>query len=244
MVRAKPSRPASKGLVPNGTASEKRGGQQESAYALLKEMIILQDLPAGTLVSELSLSKQLGLGRSPIRWAFQRLATEGLVSILPQRGVMVTDINVDQQLKLLEVRAELERLMVVGAARRATQAQRQRMRSLAKSFEALARSGDGKAFMAMLKEIHDLTAEAADNEILDNVIGQVQGLSRRFWYTHYERHGDLKLAAKLHAERLRRIAAGDAPGAAAASDALVDYLERFTRSTLAYGAGALSAAGP
>ena len=63
MVRAKPS----SGGVSERHGAEgagKRGGQQESAYALLKEMIILQDLPAGTLVSELSLSKRLGLGRS------------------------------------------------------------------------------------------------------------------------------------------------------------------------------------
>ena len=212
---------------------EKRGNRQESAYQTLKEMIVLQELPAGSLVSELSLSKRLGLGRSPIRWAFQKLAVEGLVSILPQRGVMVTDINVETQLKLLEVRGELERLMVVSAARRATDAQRSRMRELAKHFEEIARDGDGRAFMAVLKEIHDLTAESADNVILNNVIGQVQGLSRRFWYAHFERHGNLVKAAKLHGERLRAIAAGNPERAAKASDALTGYLEDFTRSIIA-----------
>ena len=87
--------------------------------------------------------------------------------------------------------------------------------------------------MGVLKEIHDLTAEAADNEILNNVIGQIQGLSRRFWFAHYERHGDLKKAAKLHAERLRAIASGEPERAAKASDALTTFLEAFTRSTLA-----------
>ncbi len=210
----------------------RRGSQQHNAYATLKEMIVLQELPAGTMVSELSLSKRLGLGRSPIRWAFQKLSIEGLVSILPQRGVMVTSINVETQLKLLEVRGELERLMVVSAARRATQTQRRQMRALAKKFEEAGRNNDGRRFMAVLKDIHDLTSEAADNEILYNVIGQVQGLSRRFWYAHYERHGDLRKAAKLHAERLRAIAAADADRAAEASDVLTDYLEEFTRSTL------------
>ena len=212
---------------------EKRGNRQESAYQTLKEMIVLQELPAGSLVSELSLSKRLGLGRSPIRWAFQKLAVEGLVTILPQRGVMVTDINVETQLKLLEVRGELERLMVVSAARRATEAQRKRMRDLAKRFEEIARAGDGRAFMAVLKEIHDLTAESADNVILNNVIGQVQGLSRRFWFAHYERHASLTKAAKLHGDRLRAIASGNPEQAAKASDALTSYLEDFTRSIIA-----------
>lgn len=212
--------------------AQARGSLQKKAFAQLREMIVLQELVPGSLVSEATLSKRLGLGRSPIRAALHRLALEGLVVILPQRGIMVTEINVVTQLKLLEVRAELERLVIRSAAKRATDAQRARMRQLADHIEAAAADADGQRFMAILKDIHSLTDEAADNEILLNVISLVHGLSRRFWFAHYQKYGDLQLAARLHASRLRATADGDLDRAAACSDELVAYLEDFTRSTI------------
>lgn len=212
-----------------------RGHGQRHAYEVLKERIILQDLPAGEMVSEILLSREMGIGRAPIRWALQRLALEGLVEVIPQRGVMVTDIDATTQLKLLEVRGELERLMVMAAAKRSSSAQRKQMIALAIEMRKTAASGDGLRFMDVLRTVHDLTAVAADNEILDHVIGQVQGLSRRFWFAHYERHGDLNIAGELHALRLEAIANGDVAGASDASDKLVAYLETFTRSTLSFG---------
>ena len=57
-------------------------------------------------MSEGLLSKRLGIGRTPIREALQRLAREGLVQILPRRGVIVSEINVKTQMRLLETRRE------------------------------------------------------------------------------------------------------------------------------------------
>jgi DNA-binding GntR family transcriptional regulator len=63
----------------------------------------------------------------------------------------------------------------------------------------------------------------------------MHGLSRRFWYIHYRAVADLPLAARLHAEVARAVAAGDAATAASASDRLVDYIEAFARATAAPG---------
>ena len=97
-------------------------------------------LAPGTAVSEAELSSHLGIGRTPIREALQRLARERLVTILPRRGVMVSEINVSRQLRLHEARRELERLIARTAARRATDEQRTRFRELARDFEKSARS--------------------------------------------------------------------------------------------------------
>src|SRR3546814_13290711 len=83
----------------------------EQDYTPLEEMIITLQLAPGSAVSEAGLSELLGIGRTPIREALQRLARERLITILPQRGVLVSEINVGTQLRLLEVRRELERLI-------------------------------------------------------------------------------------------------------------------------------------
>src|SRR5580698_7581353 len=82
----------------------------ERAWRALEEEIVTLRIPPGSVVSEAGLSARLGLGRTPVREALQRLANEGLVQILPRRGIIVTEIDVAAQLRLLEVRREIERL--------------------------------------------------------------------------------------------------------------------------------------
>jgi len=50
-----------------------------------------------------------GIGRTPIREAVQRLAREHLIIVLPQRGLLVSEMDVVRQLRLLETRREIER---------------------------------------------------------------------------------------------------------------------------------------
>lgn len=211
-----------------------RGSLQIEAYEQLKEKIILQELEPGQLVSEAELSKALQIGRTPIRVAIQKLAYEGFVTVLPQRGIVVSEIHVEKHLKLLEVRAELERLMVRAAVRHATLAQRNRMGELAQQLIESANAEDSYLFMAILKDIHQLTNEAANNEILSTVINIVQGLSRRFWFAHHGQFADLNDAAQLHARRIQAIMEKDEERAIESCDRLVEYLERYTLETIKY----------
>lgn len=226
-------------LVPKGTKSVPVGktihapqSLTEKAYADLEELIVTLKIAPGSAVSEASLSAQLGIGRTPIREALQRMARERLVIIVPQRGIFVSEINVKSQLKLLEVRRELERLMARSAARRATDAERQRFQEISDELEEAARTSDEITFMRLDREFNLLSSEAARNDFLSSSMALTHSLSRRFWYIHYKKVGDMPLAAQLHASVARAIANGDVAAAAKASDALLDYLEEFARSTI------------
>ena len=81
----------------------------------------------GDVLSEQMLSATFKIGRTPIREALQRLAREGLVTILPRKGILVSDINPRSQLLVLEVRRELERLLSRAGAERATEEQREQL---------------------------------------------------------------------------------------------------------------------
>ena len=155
------------------------------------------ELPPGGAVSEAILSERLGIGRTPIREALQRLARERLVQILPRRGVIVSDINVKAQLRLLEVRREIERLLARSAARRATPEERSRFAELAKAFERAARTGDDVAFLRIDREFNELCLETARNEFATTAMQLMASLSRRFWYLHYKQAADMPETAKL-----------------------------------------------
>ena len=204
----------------------------DRAYTEIEELIVTLQLEPGSVLSEQMLSERLRIGRTPIREALQRLARERLVVILPRRGVMVSAIDVKSQLRLLEVRRELERLVARRAARRATPAERARFAELARGFERAARTGDDKAFMRIDREFNELCLAAVRNEFAAGAMSLMNSLSRRFWFHHYKQAADMPETAKLHADIARAIAAGEEKAAAAALDRLLDNIEAFTRATV------------
>ncbi len=204
----------------------------DQAYNQLEEMIVTLQLEPGAVLSEGTLGAQLGLGRTPIREALQRLAREGLVVILPRKGILVAEINPRNQLLVLEVRRELERLLARTSAIRSTEEERARFFEIAEGMEQAAQETDDISFLRLDYALNMLVSQAGHNDYASRAMGLLHGMSRRFWYMHYKESADLPLCARLHAVLARRIAEGDPDGAAAASDKLVDYAETFTRATL------------
>lgn len=204
----------------------------ERAYRLIEEQIVTLRLRPSEVLSEQMLSTSLKIGRTPIREALQRLAREGLVTILPRKGILVSEINPRSQLLVLEVRREIERLLSRAGAERATTEQRERLQEIAKGMDAAAKTNDDLAFMRLDRELNALVIEAAHNDYAARSMKLLQGLSRRFWYMHYRDAADLPLCARLHANQARAIAQGEAEAAARASDKLMDYVETFTRATV------------
>ncbi len=205
----------------------------EQAYRAVEELIVTLRLKPGDVLSEQMLSARIAIGRTPIREALQRLAREGLVTILPRKGILVSDINPRNQLLVLEVRRVLERLLSSTGAERATHEQRARFLEIARGMDAAGKANDDILFMRLDRELNQLMVEAAHNDYAARSMKLLQGLSRRFWYMHYREAADLPLCARLHANQARAIAKGDADLAGRASDKLMDYVENFTRATVA-----------
>jgi DNA-binding GntR family transcriptional regulator len=204
----------------------------DKAYALIEELIVTLQLAPGAVLSEVVLANRLSTGRTPVREALQRLSRDGLVNILPRRGVLVSEMDLSAQLRLLEVRRELERLMARGAAKRATPDERKEFAEIAQGMRLAAEKEDGLAFMRLDQQFNMSISAASRNEFATRAMGLMHGLSRRFWYQHYKQAADLPLAARLHAEVAEAVAAQNVEAAGAASDALMAYIESFARSTL------------
>lgn len=204
----------------------------ERAYSLIEELIATLQLAPGEVLSETALSQRLDIGRTPVREALQRLAREGLVTILPRRGILVSDFNVKSQLRMLEVRREIERLLARSAAERANDEERVRLGEIAAEMRAAAKSDDDIRFMRLDKEFNQLVTGAARNEFAAKTIALMAGLSRRFWFMHHQHVDDLPEAAERHARVAEAVANGDLSAAADASDALLDYVESITRAAV------------
>lgn len=202
------------------------------AYDALEEMIVTLELPAGAAVSEAVLAKRLGMSRTPVREALQRLAREGLIRVLPRRGLLVTELDVGKQLRMLEVRRVIERLLAERAAGRRNTPQASAFRAVAAEFEAAGKAGDEALFTRADRTFNRLLTEAAHNEFAAEAASLMQGHSRRFWFVHQRGRSSVKEASGLHSAIAAAIADGDAAAAGRASDRLQDHVEAFTRATL------------
>ncbi|WP_116869964.1 GntR family transcriptional regulator [Vibrio splendidus] len=194
------------------------------AYNQLEKMIIFRELEPGKMVSEKQLAESLDLGRTPVREALQRLSYERMVEIHPRRGIQIPTISIESQLKILEVRRDVEALCVKYASVRASVDEKQKMQELATQLEECAANGDEIEYSVLLKNIHELLVKAARNEYLQLAMAPLQGLSRRFWFAYKNDSTDLKEASSLHATMLRAVCHTDTEEAVTSSYKLNDYL--------------------
>lgn len=84
----------------------------QKIYSLLKEEIIQLHLPPGLSISENEISERFSVSRTPVREAFLRLAQEGLLSIYPQKGTLVSLIDLSLVEEARFLREHLERVIV------------------------------------------------------------------------------------------------------------------------------------
>src|SRR5688572_2727730 len=90
-------------------AGSERVNVRAQVYSVLRESVIIGELPPGALISENDLALRYGVSRTPAREAIIRLAEEGLVEVLPQRGTFVSRISVPDVREMQFVRQTLER---------------------------------------------------------------------------------------------------------------------------------------
>src|SRR5438105_5473575 len=102
----------------------------DRAYLAIRGLIVSLGLRPGAVIDERELMQQLGLGRTPVREALRRLAQEQLVEVFPRRGMFVTSVDVRDLARISEVRAALEPEAARLAAARATDADREELRTL------------------------------------------------------------------------------------------------------------------
>jgi DNA-binding GntR family transcriptional regulator len=196
------------------------------AYRALEEAIVTQSLRPGSKVTEVELSNRLGIGRTPIREALQRLAREGLVSVRPREAIVIQEMTIARLLQLIELRAAVERLLVTAAAERATLDERARMLQLASAVVDAAEI-DAALYLRVVREANTIMCEAAGNEFLQNVMMSVYALSRQFAYPHTQQVETRRQAAARHAQMLRSVAARDERAAESAAADMIKYLREF-----------------
>lgn len=203
---------------------------RDSAYAAIKHKIITCELKPGEAVSEAALSASLGIGRTPVHQAIDRLMMDGLMDVLPRKGVVVQPVSLDEIFQIVEVR----RLNEVFCVRRAAEeAQQSEVAALEKNVEKMRLAANGRrveAMMALDREFHALLSAAARNRILIELLSNLHDRSARFWFISLRAREHHERVCEQHAAILEGIRAQDPDLAERAMRAHIDaFLANVTR---------------
>lgn len=200
------------------------GSLADQAYRLLEQELVTLKLAPGELIVEKDLLDRSGIGRTPVREAIQRLSSQGMLQVLPRKGLMVTPLRRSDLLQIVEARRVLERLMVVKATERASPDQRQALNILAAHLDTAATDLD--LFFRLDHRLDELLEAACNNRYLVKALAAMHSQCRRLWYLHRNKL-NLALATQLHAGLARAVANGDGAGAIRALDEIIVILEKL-----------------
>jgi DNA-binding GntR family transcriptional regulator len=154
----------------------------ERVYHQTKELILSGAIEGGTLLSEAEVARRLAVSRTPAREAFVRLEAEGLLSLLPRRGAVVTPLSPTEAVDVLEVRHALETGAVTRLARLSATERSRRLSGAAAAIDVQGDAlgaGDIPAFIAADEHFHFTLVGAAQNRLATNVYGTLGDRQRR-----------------------------------------------------------------
>lgn len=162
--------------------SDHQQRQSDIAFERLKQLIVHVELTPGSLIDETELTERLGVGRTPLREALQRLAEENLVDIVPRRGAFVAEVSVADLTHVFEMRRYLEGLAAQLAAQRA---ESNHIASLELFLEEAIAGSDSEDLHWNLetdRRFHQIVAKAAGNPYLQQTLDRLYNLAIRLLY--------------------------------------------------------------
>lgn len=147
---------------------------QDFAYAKCQELIQKGKLVPGRLYSEVALSRELNISRTPLRGAVQRLEKEGLVTRFPQRGFTISEFKRKDIKELFDIRKAIEGFAAENLARNPEKFDLAYYKTHLKKQKSVSDSHDYQLFIEADKDFHKDMVKALDNKRLLDIYGDLR----------------------------------------------------------------------
>ena len=181
---------------------------------LVRDMITSGELEPGAKVPEKDLCTRFGVSRTPMREALKVLASDGLVTLTPNRGAFVSILTVDDLQDVFPVMGALEALSGELAAQFMTDAEIERVGELHASMVEQYRQGDLANYFRFNQQIHEAILEGSRNQTLIVTYRSMAGRVRRARYVANMSDDRWQKAVDEHEIILERLRKRDAKGLA------------------------------
>ncbi len=191
-------------IVDNRTAS-----LEEGVTAILEEEILSGKLVAGTSLTEQSLSKRLGVSRTPVRAALHTLAEEGLIDLVPNRGAVVVGVTREDLVDIYQIRMRLEGLASATAAVRISGEDLAALRESVELSEFYIRKNDTEHLKELDTQFHAIIYRASGNRMLNKTLSELHRNITAYRKMSLSVPGRLERSVREHREILEAIEARD-----------------------------------
>ncbi|MDK3018859.1 GntR family transcriptional regulator [Pseudodonghicola flavimaris] len=201
---------------------------RDQAYEEIKGRIVSCELKPGEAVTVTELAEALGIGRTPVIQAVDRLMVDGLVEVMPRKGVVVSPVSLDELVDIIEVRLLNECRVARWAAERISDTQ---IADLNRNLAAMRKATETRNVEQLItldREFHRLINASAGNAVMAELLGNLHDRSSRFWTLSLNVPDHNKRVCEQHAEIVEALAAHDADRA---EKAVYDHITAF-RSNL------------
>ena len=178
---------------------------------MLQDAIVDGDLPPGTRLNDLDIAEQLGVSRTPVREAIQRLEAVGLVETEPGVKTTVTKVDLSDAIDVFPVVAHLHELAARLGIRNLEDSHIEKMRACNDELEAAAAASDRHGMLDADSAFHRVLVEASGNEVIASLLDRLTVTVRRLEYGRFDEsigtmsahdHQDIVLACEKRDEDL------------------------------------------
>jgi len=176
-----------------------RGYGAIHVFERLRDEILSLELKPGQLIDEASLAARFEVSRSPVREALVRLAAEGLVDTVPNKGTVVTPLNVEELPQYFDALDLIQRAVMRLAARHRTEADLVAIRAAQKEFRRRVVANDALGMIAQNVVFHIAIATAGRNRIFTDTYHRILSEGRRNLRLYYRSYGDTLPEELCHA---------------------------------------------
>ena len=215
------------------TTTQTGNSLQQHAYEFIQRRIADGSLAAGTLISEQTLARELGISRTPVREAIGRLQTEGLLESLPKRGTLVRRLDRNDLIELYEMREAMESFAASRAAGRIESAEVEQLHSICDDMSRMVdelRDSDNtvldseqmRRHLALDMALHMTIIRAAGNSRIFKVVSDSRLLTRVLWAPRQEH--DLTVLTEAHDHHTRIVSHIEAHEAEAAGKLMAEHI--------------------
>ena len=180
-------------------AKIERTSVASQVYDDIRESVLSGSLLPGTHLAEPQIASQMGVSRSPVREAFQRLEANGLITIHPSQGAFVRGLSTDEVRDIYTARILIEGYMAELASQKASRADAKALRQAVAEVDEVARKEDYRATIDADFALHRLVWEIAGHHVCCPPAGEPAKHPIAHRHIHGTDHDEpLRLAVQAH----------------------------------------------
>jgi DNA-binding GntR family transcriptional regulator len=207
--------------------SEPNPSQRSLAYEEIKQRIITLVYKPGSYLNEAMLSDDLEFGKTPIRQAIDQLRLEGMLDVLPRKGLIVRPVSFDEIKQIANVRLVLEGHCAALAADRINASDLEKLSDILSKTKDFAEAQDTAELMKLDREFHSTISNACREQVLAEILLGLHDRSLRFWFISLsEKHQ----VANILKEHKKIFAALQSRNPEAARLAAEDHIRSFLKN--------------